>query len=131
MRNLFKPFIAQSEVDDLYNGTLIPRKYRHVELSGTDVIKRGTPLASDDGETFTVWEPGKVIRGILIFDIDTDEIEEARNAPIGVSGEFNQNKLEEALDDPLTPLAVMVAWGDHIHIEPSRAYPPVDYHPLG
>jgi len=130
-RNLFNPEIAQSTVDDLYNGTLIPRKYRPVAIIGTGVIKRGAPLTSSDGEKFSVWEPGEKIRGILIFDIDTSETEEAENAVLGISGEFNQNKIEEALGDELDPEAVMEAWGGNIHIEPSRIYPPVPEFPLG
>ena len=130
-RNLYKPEIWQSEVDDLYNGTLIPRKYRPVAIDGTGVIKRGTPLASDDGDTFKVWEPGDIIRGILMFDIDTSETEEAENAVLGISGEFNQNKIEEALDDDLDSEAVMEAWGRNIHIEANKKYPATPDFPLG
>jgi len=131
MRNLFKPEISQSTVDDLYNGTLIPRKYRPVALSGTGIIKRGTPLASSDGETFTVWETGEEIRGILIYDIDTSEIEEAENAVLGISGEFNQAKIEEALEGDLDSEAIMSAWGRNIHIEMNKEYPPTPDFPLG
>ena len=130
-RNLFHPQIAQSETDDLYNGTIIPRLTRPVALTGTGIIKRGTPLVSTDGETFTKWAPGGTIRGILLFDIDTEETEEAKNAVLGTTGEFNQNKLEEALEVKLTPLAIMNAWGDQIHIEASKTYPPVETYPLG
>jgi hypothetical protein len=38
MRNLYNPQTFQSEVDDLYNGTLIPRKVRPVTVAGTGVI---------------------------------------------------------------------------------------------
>ena len=130
-RNLFNPEISQSTVDDLYNGTLIPRKTRPVALSGSGIIKRGTPLISEDGETYTVWESGEIIRGILVFDIDTSETEEAQNAVLGISGEFNQNKIEEALGDELDPEAVMEAWGRNIHIEANKTYPATDGYPLG
>jgi hypothetical protein len=123
MHNLYHPRISQSEVDDLYNGTLIPRKFRPVALSGTGTIKRGTPLTSDDGETYTVWEKGKDIIGILVLDIDTSETEEAENAPLGYSGEFNRRKIEEVLESELDPLAVMQTARDNIHIEYSYAYP--------
>ena len=130
-RNLFNPEIAQSTVDDLYNGTLIPRKTRPVAISGDSIIKRGTPLISEDGETFTVWESGEIIKGILLYDIDTSETEEAQNAVLGISGEFNQNKIEEALGKELDSEAIAEAWGRNIHIEPNYAYPPVDTYPLG
>ena len=133
MRNLYNPEISQSEVDDLFNGTLIPRKTRPVALKDdlTGTIKRGTPLASDDGETFTPWEDGDEIRGILLFDIDMAETEEAENAVLGISGEFNQNKIEEALGEDLTPKAVMDAWGRNIHIEVNKTYPATPDFPLG
>ena len=132
-RNLFHPEISQSETDDLFNGTLIPRKYRPVAIdSAVDgIVKRGTPLTSEDGETFTVWEEGAEIKGILIFDIDTSETEEAGNAVLAVSGEFNRNKIEEALGSDLDELSVMDAWGKNIHIEKNFTYPAVDEFPLG
>jgi hypothetical protein len=151
MRNLFEPEVSQSTVDDLYNGTLIPRKTRPVAISGTGIVKRGTPLASEDGETFTVWQPGKrdipivnedgdtvgvlrsgeIIRGILLSDIDTSETEEAENAVLGISGEFNRNKIEEALGEELDAEAIMEAWGRNIHIETNKTYPAVPEFPLG
>ena len=131
MRNLFNPQVSQSELDDLYNGTLIPRDARPVTVSGTGTIKRGTPLVSDDGETFTVWEPGEIIRGILVKDVDADDTNEAENAVLGTSGEFNQNTIEEALGDHLTPIAIMEAWGDFIVIKPSYERPDVGQYPLG
>lgn len=134
-RNLFNPEIAQSETDDLYNGTTIARLTRPVALSGDGVIKRGTPLASEDGETFTVWENSEEedipIRGILLFDVDTSETEEAQNAVLGISGEFNQNKIEEALGEELDAKAIMEAWGRNILIEASKTYPAVENFPLG
>jgi hypothetical protein len=130
-RNLFKPEISQSTVDDLFNGTLIPRKTRPAALDGTGVIKRGTPLASDDGETFTVWEAGETIRAILLEDIDTSEAEEAANAALAISGEFNKNRIEEALGEEIDPEAVMEAWGRNIHIEANKRYPSMPDFPLG
>jgi hypothetical protein len=130
-RNLFHPQIAQSETDDLYNGTMIPRMTRPVKLSGTGVIKRGTPLTSADGETFTVWEEDDPIIGILLFDIDTAETEEAENSVLGISGEFNRNKIVEALGEEITAASIMDAWGRQIHIEASKKYPPVETFPLG
>jgi len=130
-RNLFHPEIAQSETDDLYNGTLIPRAVRPVALTGTGVIKRGTPLTSEDGEQFKVWEEDEPIIGILLSDIDTEEEEEAQNAALGISGEFNRNKIEEALGEELTPVSIMDAWGRNIHIEASYKYPAVETYPLG
>jgi len=131
-RNLFHPEIAQSETDDLYNGTLIPRKTRPVAVTGEGVIKRGTPLVSDDGETFTVFaQDEEPIRGILLFDIDTEEEEEAQNAVLGTSGEFNQNKVEEALGEELDAKAIMDAWGRNIHIEANKTYPNVPTFPIG
>jgi hypothetical protein len=128
-RNLFNPEVAQSNVDDLYNGTLIPRLTRPVKVNGTGILKRGTPLTSTDGVTFTA--SGTGIIGILLYDIDTSEEYEAQNAVLGITGEFNLNKIEEALDDELTPAAIMSAWGRQIHIEANKTYPPTPSFPLG
>jgi hypothetical protein len=146
-RNLFHPEIAQSETDDLYNGTTIPRLTRPVALSGEGVIKRGTPLTSKDGVTFVKFTPGQGpgvidvdeetltinhgIIGILLLDVDTEEEEEAGGAVLGISGEFNQNKIEEALGDELDPLDIMEAWGRNIVIEASKTYPAVETYPIG
>jgi hypothetical protein len=147
MRNLFNPEVSQSAVDDLYNGTLIPRKVRPVTVQGTGVIKRGTPLTSEDGVTFTAFEPGQGpgtidvegetltlnhgIIGILLFDVDADDADEAGGAVLGISGEFNQNKIEEALGVELDPVDVMEAWGRNIHIEANNTYPAMPGFPLG
>jgi hypothetical protein len=128
-RNLYNPEVSQSKVDDLYNGTLVPRLTRPVKVSGTGVIKRGTPLTSTDGETFTA--SGTAIIGILLHDVDMTEEYEAENAVLGITGEFNRNKIEEALDDELTPAAIMSAWGKQIHIEANKTYPPTPSYPLG
>ena len=145
-RNLFNPEIAQSETDDLYNGTLIFRKTRPVALTGTGIIKRGTPITTVDGIAFIVWSPTVTVDteevtapiiGILLLDIDTDETEEAQNAVLGITGEFNQNKIEEALSEAngiastLTQDAIQEAWGRQIHIEASYKYPDVETFPLG
>jgi hypothetical protein len=150
MRNLYNPQISQSTVDDLYNGTLIPRKVRPVTVEGTGVIKRGTPLTSTDGDTFVKFTPGQGpgtvtepstgvfsltlnhgILGILLFDVDADDEDEASGAVLGISGEFNQNKIEEALDAELDPADVMEAWGRNIHIEANNTYPAIPDFPLG
>jgi hypothetical protein len=71
------------------------------------------------------------IMGILLYDVDADDEEEAANAVLGISGEFNQNKIEEALDDELDAKAIMEAWGRNIHIEANKAYPATPDFPLG
>jgi hypothetical protein len=145
MRNLYNPEVSQSLVDDLYNGTLIPRKVRPVTVDGTGIIKRGTPLTSEDGVTFVKFTPGQGpgsvnnntlvlnhgIIGILLIDVDADDEDEASGAVLGISGEFNQNKIEEALGDELEPADVMDAWGRNIHIEANKTYPATPDFPLG
>jgi hypothetical protein len=147
MRNLYNPETFQSSVDDLYNGTLIPRAVRPVTIAGTGVIKRGTPLTSDDGVTFEKFTPGQGpgtidvedekltinhgIIGILLYDVDADDEDEASGAVLGISGEFNQNKIEEALGDELDPADIMEAWGRNIHIEANHTYPATPDFPLG
>jgi hypothetical protein len=71
------------------------------------------------------------IIAILIFDVDADDEEEASRAVLGISGEFNQSKIEEALDDELDPEDVMIAWGRNIHIEANSDYPATPDFPLG
>jgi len=127
-RNLFNPEIDQSVVDDLYNGTLIFRKTRPVKVEGTDILKRGSPLTSADGVTYTV--SGMNILGILLFDIDTSEEYEAENGVLGLTGEFNQNKVEEALGSALDPREVQSALGRQIHIERNYEYPHGDAFPI-
>jgi hypothetical protein len=149
MRNLYNPEISQSAVDDLFNGTLIPRKTRPVAVEGTGILKRGLPLTSEDGITFTAFVPGQGpgtvediedvltltlnngIIGILLFDVDADDEEEARNAVLGISGEFNRNKIEGVLGEKLDPADVMQAWGKNIHIEADKTYPATPDFPLG
>jgi len=135
MRNLFHPKIAQSETDDLYNGTQVFRLTRPVDISGISatgsIVKRGTPLASTDGKEFSVWAQGRNIAGILLFDIDLSEKEEAQNAVLGYTGEFNRNKVEEALGGELPEGVVAQAFKDNIHITASFKYPKVETFPLG
>ena len=145
MRNLYNPETFQSGVDDLYNGTLIPRKVRPVTVGGTGVIKRGTPLTSEDGVTFVKFTPGQGpgtvvddvlslnhgIIGILLFDVDADDEDEASGAVLGISGEFNRNKIEEVLGEELDPVDIMEAWGRNIHIEANHTYPATPDFPLG
>jgi hypothetical protein len=132
MRNLYNPETFQSEVDDLYNGTLIPRKVVPVTVEGEGIIKRGTPLTSEDGITFVKFIPGEgPIFGILLFDVDADDEDEASGAVLGISGEFNKNKIEEVIDDELDPADIMVAWGRNIHIEANNTYPATPDFPLG
>jgi hypothetical protein len=71
------------------------------------------------------------IIGILLFDVDADDEDEASGAVLGISGEFNQNKIEEALGDELDPADVMDAWGRNIHIEANHTYPATPDFPLG
>lgn len=133
MRNLFNPQIAQSETDDLYNGTLIPRKTRPVDISGigtSGIVKRGSALYSSDGKNYTVWQTGNVIVGILLADIDLSETEEAENAVMGLTGEFNQNKVEEATGTAIDPAAIQTAWGRQIHIEASYPQPDTESFPI-
>ena len=133
MRNLLNPQISQSETDDLYNGTLVFRVTRPVDISGItcETVKRGTPLYSIDGKNYTIWQPGNVIVGILLSDIDLSETEEAQNAVMGLTGEFNQNKIEEALGSELDSAAIQTAWGRQIHITKSYKYPDAETFPLG
>jgi hypothetical protein len=149
MRNLYNPQTFTSEIDDLYNGTLIPRKFRPVTVEGTGVIKRGTPLTSEDGVTFVKFIPGQGpgtidienetatmtinhgIIGILMFDVDAADEDEASGAVLGISGEFNLNKIEEALGEELNPVDIMGAWGRNIHIEANNTYPATPDFPLG
>ena len=128
MRDLYKPDIGQSSTDDLYNGTLIFRKTRPVAVDGEGIIKRGSPMTSEDGETYTV--SGTNIMGILLFDLDCDDAEEAGNGVLGITGEFNQNKIEEALGEELDPEEVQAAWGRQIHIEANYKYPHGEAFPL-
>jgi hypothetical protein len=117
-----------------------------VAVSGTGVLKRGLPLTSADGITFVKFTPGQGpgtveeetlaltlnngILGILLFDVDADDAEEAGNTVLGISGEFNRNKIEEVLGSPLEPADIMQAWGRNIHIEADNTYPATPDFPL-
>jgi hypothetical protein len=128
MRDLFNPKIAQSETDDLYNGTLIFRKSLPVKVDGTGIVKRGSPLTSEDGKTYTM--SGENIIGILLYDLDCDDPDEAENGVLGITGEFNRNKIEAALGTDIDPEEIQKAWGKQIHIEANYKYPHGEAFPL-
>jgi len=124
MKNLFSPNVNVSKVDNLVSGTLVPSKVWPVTVTGTGIVKRGTLLTRDDGETeYRAYEDGDVIKAVLLLDVDTDDPDE-NVGPAAFSGEFNQNKIEEVMDLDLDQGALYDAAEDKkIYIAPMNPAP--------
>ena len=124
MKNLFSPNVDLSKVDNLVSGTLVPSKVWPVTVTGTGIVKRGTLLTRDSGETmYRPYEAGDVIKAILLLDVDADDPDESEG-PVAFSGEFNQNKIEEVMDITLDPEAILDAAEDkEIYIAPMNKAP--------
>jgi hypothetical protein len=138
MENLFKPNVNESIVDNLISGTLAQAKVEPVTITGTGIVKRGTLLYSEDGETFTAWDPdGMVeietegedtvkfpheIQAVLLADVDAED-EDSNVGPAAFGGEFNQNKIEEVMGITLGAAAILAARAKQIFIAPMNLAP--------
>jgi hypothetical protein len=124
MKNLFKPNVDTSVVDNLISGTLVPMKVWPVTIAGDGIVKRGTLLTRDSGETkYKPYEDGDVIKAILLVDVDTDDPDEDV-APAGFSGEFDQNVIEEVMNITLDLEPILNAAEDKkIFIAPMNPAP--------
>ena len=124
MKNLFTPNVDSSTVDDLVSGTLVPSKVWPVTVVGTGIVKRGTLLTRDSGETeYRPYAAGDDIRAVLLLDVDADDSDEALG-PAAFSGEFNQNRIEEVMGITLDPESILDAAEDKkIYIAPMNPAP--------
>ena len=125
MENLFKSNVNESVVDNLISGTLVPSKVWPVVIeSGNGILKRGTLLTRDAGETeYKPYADGDVIKAVLMLDMDTDDPDESEG-PAAFCGEFNQNKIEEVMSITLDPEAILDAAEDkRIFIAPMNPAP--------
>ena len=124
MKNLFSPNVDLSKVDNLVSGTLVPSKVWPVTVTGTGIVKRGTLLTREAGETtYKPYEDGNVIKAVLLLDVDTDDPDETEG-PAAFSGEFNQNRIEEVMDITIDPEAILDAAEDkEIYIAPMNPAP--------
>ena len=124
MKNLFSPNVDLSKVDNLVSGTLIPSKIWPVTVTGTGIVKRGTLLTRETGETeYKPYADGDVIKAVLMLDVDTDDPDESEG-PAAFGGEFNQNKIEEVMGITLDPEAILDAAEDkEIYIAPMNPAP--------
>jgi hypothetical protein len=88
------------------------------------MIKRGTLLARDSGETdYRPYEDGDTIRAVLLLDVDADDPDETEG-PAAFCGEFNQRRIEEVMGITLDPEAVLDAAEDKkIFIAPMNPAP--------
>lgn len=120
MKNLYSAGTDTSTVDNLVSGTLVPCKMISAPLAaGTGVLPRGTLLtAGEDGTYSAAKEEAVVIDGILWLDKDISDPDEIVAVPIAASGEFNQNKIEEATGFNLTVAQIQNARGKQIYIAP-------------
>jgi len=125
MKNLFSPDVDLSKVDNLVSGTLVPSKVWPVPVTGTGIVKRGTLLTRNTGETsYRAYTSGAKIRAILLLDVDADDADESEGAVVAFSGEFNQNKIEEVMGITLSPEAILDAAEDkEIYIAPMNPAP--------
>jgi hypothetical protein len=134
MENLFKPNANESIVDNLISGTLAQAKVEPVAVTGTGIVKRGTLLYSEDGETFAAWDPdGKTeiaadvevpqeIQAVLLADVDAQD-PDSNIGPAAFGGEFNQNKIEEVMGIALDAAAILAARAKQIFIAPMNPAP--------
>jgi hypothetical protein len=124
MKNLFSPNVDLSKIDDLVSGTLVPSKVWPIEITGTGIVKRGTLLTRDAGETsYKPYAAGKKIRAVLLMDVDADDADENVGAA-AFSGEFNQKRIEEVMGINLGPEAILDAAEDkEIYIAPMNPAP--------
>jgi hypothetical protein len=134
MKNLFNPNANESVVDNLISGTLAQAKVEPVTITGTGIVKRGTLLYSEDGETFAAWNPAgtveiaadvevpQEIQAVLLADVDAED-EDSNIGPAAFGGEFNQNKIEEVMDITLDAAAILKARAKQIFIAPMNPAP--------
>ena len=126
MENLYKPNVDTSTVDDLISGTLVTAKVVSVTVTGTGIVKRGTLLWSEDGETFEAYDPADEdmdIQCVLLQDVDADDSDSNVGAT-AFGGEFNQNKIEDVMGEDISPVAIHKArLGARIFIAPMNPAP--------
>ena len=124
MKNLFSSNVDLSKVDNLVSGTLNPSKVWAVAVTGTGIVKRGTLLTRNTGETsYRAYTSGAKIRAVLLLDVDTDDPDESEGA-VAFGGEFNQNKIEEVMGITLSLEAILDAAEDkEIYIAPMNPAP--------
>jgi len=122
MENLYKRNVDTSTVDNLVSGTLVPSKVWPVTVTGSGIVKRGTLLTREIGETSykpfvnpyveTVDEEevdvSHEIKALLLQDVNADEPTENEGLA-AFSGEFNQNKIEEVMGITIDPEAILEA----------------------
>ena len=123
-KNLFSPNVNVSTVDDLISGTLVTSKVWPVTVTGDGVVKRGTLLTRDAGETtYREYEDGDKIRAVLLLDVDTDDPDESVG-PAAFGGEFNQNRIQTVMGITIDPEAILDAAEDkRIFIAPMNRAP--------
>jgi len=121
MENLYKSNVDTSVVDDLISGTLVTSKVVAVKVTGTGTVKRGTLLSSDDGENYSA--DAENIECVLLQDVDADDPDSNVGAA-AFGGEFNQTRIEAAMGEELSPLAIHKARiGSRIFIAPMNPTP--------
>ena len=123
MRNLYKKDVDLTTVDNLVSGTLVPCKVIAAPLSaGTGILPRGTLLTAAAGGSYGK-ATGTDVHGVLLLDIDISDADERVGAPIACSGEFNQNKIEEAMDATVAIGTILNGRARQIYIAPMAPAP--------
>lgn len=124
MKNLYSQNVDQSTVDNLVSGTQVPCKVVPVAVSaGAATLPRGTLLSLGAGGEYEKFSSGKEIAAVLMLDADTTDPDEILGVPAAFSGEFNQNKIEEAAGVTLTTEEVAAARARQIYIAPMEPAP--------
>jgi hypothetical protein len=121
MLNLYQKNIDESTVDNLVSGTLAQEKIIPVTVAGTGIVKRGTLLKSADGVSY-VADTTSAARCVLLLDADASDPDEAVK-PAAFGGEFNQNKIEEAMETTIPVLTVADLRAKQIFIAPMNPAP--------
>ena len=127
MENLFNPNVNESVVDNLISGTLAQAKVEPVTITGNGIVKRGTLLFSEDGETFKAYDPAEndpaeEIQAVLLADVNAAD-SDSNVGPAAFGGEFNQNKIEEVMGITLDAAVILAARAKQIFIAPMNPAP--------
>jgi hypothetical protein len=133
MVNLYSPDVATSVVDNLISGTLVPCKVWPKNLAITDTaitaLKRGTVLGSNNGVNYddvdiTAAPTGNLRYAILANDVDVTDPNLGAVA-VYMSGEFNQNRIEEAMGADMNPALVNLMSAQQLYVAPMSPAPEV------
>ena len=122
-KNMFNPYIAQSTTHDFYSDAKFEIRIRPVILPQNVVYQFGTPLTTEDGINYEM--SATDIKCLLANTVDTNDLDDPADREVAAyfTGGFNQNVIERALDDEITPHEIAKAREIQIDIWPWQEAP--------